>query len=380
MPYVYTILKSSSSLTILHRYQTQRYKRGRALFFCMLATMIFPPAFILLVHAYFKYENGSTSKKDKTLKGLEYSEFFWEILTKCEAGIESSGQLIVQTWLFSKILFDDKFSEQIPGFIGIISGMVLSKSATTTELSIGKMLLSIVLVVLSIGGTYRLQKRQSITFLDMIPIYSSLLVQILSRIFAFLIFFSTGQRFDVWMPTIFAIHFTVVLIIKMSLEFDWLYQQGTFSNIMLMYLRRVCLVLMGAATSFLVYVDMRGKEQRKRKSTFQVHFYYQLLILVENVFLAFSPMIVGNTMDNLPYQKLGQKWLVGLPLLVLASWLISCICTMLFYKFFHPWKAINGRNVKGALLCECTTCLRVHEADRVPAESDIEMEYFSLLT
>ena len=134
----------------------------------MLATIVFPPAFIMLVHAYFKYQHGSTSKKDKTLKGLEDSEYFWGILAKFEAGIESSGQLMVQTWLISKIFFDQgKQIEQIDGIMGIIRGILLIESANTTEKSAGKMLLSIVSVVFSIGGCYRQGCQMAIArFLD----------------------------------------------------------------------------------------------------------------------------------------------------------------------------------------------------------------------
>ena len=339
----------------------------------MLATIVFPPAFIMLVHAYFKYQHSSTPKKDKTLKGLQDSEFFWGILAKLEAGIESSGQLIVQTWLVSKIFNDETFSVE---FMGIIRGIVLSKSASTIEKSIGKMLLSITSVVFSIGGCYRFQKRRSITLVDTIPIFLSLLTQIISRIFAFLIFFSTGQSFDVWMPSFFVVHSILVLTIKISFEFDWRYPEGTLSQRILVYLRRFGFVLMGAATSFLVYVDMRDKDGRKRKSTFQVHFYYQLLILVENISLAVTPLLIGEAVTNLPYDKLPKKWLPALPLLMLCLWLLSCICMILFYKVFHPWKAINGGNVRGTMLCECASPLRDCEVEEVPAESDIETEYF----
>ena len=147
-----------------------------------------------------------------------------------------------------------------------------------------------------------------------------------------------------------------------------------------MYLRRLCFILMGAATSFLVYVDMRDKEVGNKKSTFQVHFYYQLLILLENTSFAFSPLIIGDTVENLPYQNWGRKWLIGIPLLMLVCWLFSCICTILFYKAFHPWKAINGRHVKPALLCECANRLRVREAAKPSGKTDIEMDYFSSLT
>ena len=126
----------------------------------------------------------------------------------------------------------------------------------------------------------------------------------------------------------------------------------------------------------------RDKDGRKRKSTFQVHFYYQLLILVENISLTVTPMMIGKTEDNhnLPFLNLPKKWFIGLPLLILGLWLLSCICTILFYKVFHPWKAINGSNVRGAVLCECANRLRDCEAERIPKESEIEMDYFSSWT
>ena len=242
----------------MNRYQSQRYKRGRMLFFCTLATLIFPPAFIMLVHAYYKFQHASTSKKDKTLRGLRDSEFFWSILAKFESGIESSGQLIVQAWLISKIFFDENKRIQQIEFIGLIKGMFLIESAKPLEISAGKMLLSIVSVVFSIGGCYRFQKRGAITFVDMMPIFLSLLTQILARTFAFLVFFSTGQSFEFWMPAIFVIHMILVFAIKSCFEVEWRCREGIFK---FAFLQRFIFVLMGSATSFLVYVDIRDAIQ-----------------------------------------------------------------------------------------------------------------------
>ena len=196
------------------------------LFFCTLATLIFPPVFIMLVHAYHRYQHGSTSKKDKTLRGLRDSEFFWSVLAKFESGIESSGQLMVQAWLISKIFFDENKRIQQIEFIGLIKGMFLIGGPL--EISAGKMLLSIVSVVFSIGGCYRFQKRGAITFIDMMPIFLSLLIQILARTFAFLVFFSTGQSFEFWMPAIFVIHMILVFAIKSCFEVEWRCREGIF--------------------------------------------------------------------------------------------------------------------------------------------------------
>ena len=121
----------------------------------------------------------------------------------------------------------------------------------------------------------------------------------------------------------------------------------------------------------------RDKDGHKRKSTFQVHFYYQLLILVENIAVTVTPMIIGNTEENLPYRNLPKNWLIGIPLLILVSWLLSNICTILFYKVFHPWKAVNGSGVRGAVLCECGKGLGDEEDEELPDESEIEMDDMS---
>ena len=122
-------------------------------------------------------------------------------------------------------------------------------------------------------------------------------------------------------------------------------------------------------------MPLRDKDEKKGKSTFQVHFYYQLLILLENIAVTLTPLIIGNSEENLPFRHLPYNWRIGIPLLMLGSWLLSNIFTILFYKAFHPWKAINGSGVGGAALCECGRGPRdVEELDELPDESDIEMD------
>ena len=94
-----------------------------------------------------------------------------------------------------------------------------------------------------------------------------------------------------------------------------------------------------------------------------------------------TPLIIGNTDANLPFRHLPNNWLMGIPLLMLVSWLMSNIFTILFYKAFHPWKAINGSGVRGAALCECGRGPRdVEELDELPDESDIEMDCMTLVS
>ena len=96
---------------------------------------------------------------------------------------------------------------------------------------------------------------------------------------------------------------------------------------------------------------------------------------MENISLAVTPLLIGEAVTNLPYDKLPKKWLPALPLLMLCLWLLSCICMILFYKVFHPWKAINGSGVRAAALCECGR----GQVDELLDESDIEMDCMNMV-
>ena len=93
-----------------------------------------------------------------------------------------------------------------------------------------------------------------------------------------------------------------------------------------------------------------------------------------------TPLIIGNTDENLPFRHLPNNWLMGIPLLMLVSWLMSNIFTILFYKAFHPWSAINGSGVRGAALCECGRGRRDgEELKELSDESDIEMDCMNMV-
>ena len=124
------------------------------------------------------------------------------------------------------------------------------------------------------------------------------------------------------------------------------------------------------------WIAPRDKDDHEAKSTFQIHFYYQILILLENTAVTLTPLIIGNTEENLPFRNLPKNWLFIIPLLMLVSWLLSNIFMIIFYKVFHPWKAINGSEVKGAVLCKCGRALRDgREVEELPYELDIDMDF-----
>lgn len=344
----------SSGIHGLIKHLWNEESRGRThtiLLLCLFSTLIFPPLFILASHAYLKYQHTTTSKKDTFLEHLQSSEFYWGVLNMLEAGIESSLQLVLQTWMISNLftpVISNLFTPggiDIDGFPGIVRGILLLEGASSLERSLGKMLVSLASVVVSIGGCYRYQKRGSISLVDMIPIFIMLLTSIMGRIAAFAAFFSTGAKFGTWMPVLYLLHTSAVIIIKLIWEVDChcgpnQEKKATF--------KRFLIAILGSAASFLVYVSIKGRDHKSGRGTFHLHLYFFLLILVENILLAVSPLMVqdGTWSDG--------TWPLTLPFVVLGLWILSCLSHLIFYRLFgHPWGALNGpedKSCKG-LLC-----------------------------
>lgn len=320
---------------------------GTTFLICLFSTLMFPPLFILVSHAYLKYQHTSSSKKDVYLEHLHTSEFHWGILSMLEAGIESSLQLILQTWLISNLFTPGGID--IDGIIGIVRGILLLDSASSLERSLGKMLVSLASVVFSIGGCYRYQKRGSVGLVDMIPIYISLLSAIIGRLIAFAAFFSTKASFGTWMPVLYLFHTSSVLLIKLIWEVDCLHRPAKSHR---MTFRRFLIALLSSAASFLVYVRIKSKDNERSRGTFHIHLYFFLLIIVENILLATSPFMVQDGLWS------SETRLISLPFMVLGLWIISCLSHLFFYKLFgHPWGVVNGpydQSCRGLMCGSCT--------------------------
>ena len=141
----------------------------------------FAPLTVFLAYTHSKVKHGANTRKTRELKHLEHWEYYWGIMTQFEAGIESSCQLVLQTWLISPIILSHG-NLVLPGIEGIIRGMLVLDTATALEKSVGKMLLALLSVTFSIGGCYRFKKRGAISMLEMTPIYLSLLAEVTARV------------------------------------------------------------------------------------------------------------------------------------------------------------------------------------------------------
>ena len=252
----------------------------------------------------------------------------------------------------------------ITGIPGIIGGILLFSTATTVEKSIGKILVSLLSVVVSIGGCYRFQKRGAVSFVGTMPIFAMLFTSVLGRVAAFAAFFSTKAPFEIWMPIFYLVHTSVVLAIKMmsqkkcgqdtSLEegenddsVDGVsteagnHNQAQSSWYKSQRVKDFLIDLVGAAASFLVFVNIKSKDQKSSSGgTFYLHSCYFILILIENILMASSPLMVGSYKY---YTLLGETIFFALPFIILALWVLSCLCMVFFYKVYgHPWTALNG--------------------------------------
>ena len=118
-------------------------------------------------------------------------------------------------------------------------------------------------------------------------------------------------------------------------------------------------VLLGAAASFLVHVNIKSRDDANGQSTFHMNTYFFLLILIENLFLAVSPFLSGDDGYIKASKLFGenrQNLLIAMPFVIFALWVLSCLFIMIFYKVFgHPWTDLNGPTNYSCkeLICGC---------------------------
>ena len=175
-------------------------------------------------------------------------------------------------------------------------------------------------------------------------------------------FFSEVPQFEVWFPVMFVIHFCSVTALKLRWEKEYWDRQE------IGVAKTILTAMISAAASFLVYVKMQpsrekfrgrpggdrpstadevvliSKKEHSRSSMLNVHFYFHLLVLAENVTLAAVPMMMG---------KYGSTYFYMMSATVML-WIVSIVCKYVFYKLWgHPWKDINGPRSYLFAVCGC---------------------------
>lgn len=252
---------------------------------------------------------------------MEQAEFLWNTVDTIEAGFEASGEILLQIWLLGPNIME---LTDIT-FQGFINGILVSEGASTTEMSLAKIIFAVISIMYGVGECYRVQKREAVNmFFDIIPIYLSVLLQVIARVIAFSMFFSSAQgSHHKETLAFFSIHIILVFAIRLRFSRQWRHVMkerfsGQWSKVMkerkYEFMIRLLLEILNAFLSCLVYIELRhpptaydkkirdGKDEKKirdgrddfmdrvkkahyNNTTFYAHFYFFILILVENVIL-----------------------------------------------------------------------------------------------
>ena len=329
-----SVFASSSLLTalvilltskILHKLCWKLWKRSnfwsKLRFAFLMPLAICPPLFLFMIYLIYSYRHSISTKKSKERADVEQAEFLWNTVDTIEAGFEASGEILLQIWLLGPNIME---LTDIT-FQGFINGILVSEGASTTEMSLAKIIFAVISIMYGVGECYRVQKREAVNmFFDIIPIYLSVLLQVIARVIAFSMFFSSAQgSHHKETLAFFSIHIILVFAIRLRFSRQWRHVMkerfsGQWSKVMkerkYEFMIRLLLEILNAFLSCLVYIELRhpptaydkkirdGKDEKKirdgrddfmdrvkkahyNNTTFYAHFYFFILILVENIIL-----------------------------------------------------------------------------------------------
>ena len=197
----------------------------------------------------------------------------------------------------------------------IINGIFFLEGADDTQKSLGKVIIALGCIMYNVGECYRVQKREAVNmFFDIFPVYISILLQAIARVIAFSMFFaSTRGSNSEETVTFLCVHILAIFAINLCFSRHWhgwrLRTKGKYE-----LGKRVFVDLVAAVCSSLVYSNIRllpmadeRKEEEKHSTgggevyclphthcfgthpnkggIFYSHFFFYVLVLVENVIL-----------------------------------------------------------------------------------------------
>ena len=230
-------------------------------------------------------------------------------------------------------------------------------------------------VVMCVAASYRTLKRGAVNFRNTFFIYLSLLCQVLARIMSFLMLYLYQRRFYpavgniciCWkslivftqIPVIIVVHFLCVGILKWIFERarvtkrSFLYNLVGFINIFassFVYVRIVPIEKPDASNRWTVAPQITH-------TTFVTQSLFFLLILLENLLLAFIPIVLHDgdaccvPLTALSTTFLGKFMVLhhafkSVSLGIFTFCLLSWIFHTAYYKYYgHPWADINGPDI-----------------------------------
>jgi hypothetical protein len=215
--------------------------------------------------------------------------------------------------------------------------------------------MSFVALVFGVSACYRTLKRGAVQMSNTFFVYLSLLMQIFARIFSIGLYFFAVRSFMPAVPIMLSIHFAAVFVIKWSFErtrhtqgmLSWLVSVVNIFASSLVYVRIVPIEMTNAyyKNKHKSKCPNRSSHNVQQHSTFFVQSLFFLLVLIENMALACTPLFVGNP-TNRAFECLGKEKLVEYLFIVIALCAGSWFFHILYYKYMgHPWADINGPEV-----------------------------------
>ena len=309
-------------------------KRWRTLVLWLLALTLSPltPLYACGGLLYTAYRHKGVSRKSAFRESLYRFEYLWGVIRTVEAGIESSGQLVLQVWLLSfqmPTLSGMNFYDYLQRVIkGVLFFITLTKiEASELDQSLGKLFMSFVTLVLGVTSCYQTLKRGAVSHSNTKFIAMALCFQILARIISLLGYFVALPRAYLLHCLVFILHFVVLGIFRAVVELRTLF----------CYQRRahhwdtaIGVFLINVFASGLVFV--RVKQFGQRDSSFFLHVGYWILAQVENIALVLVTVIVLMDLDLI--------WIIRMNIGLGIS---SALSYFIYYRCLgHPWKDING--------------------------------------
>jgi len=272
----------------------------------------------------------STRRSGERCLVLE-SDVSWGVVKTVEHGLEASSQLFLQLWLLVLYLPVISMWDSSQTLIRSVTGAANFLTfdlypACFLEKSLGKVALN--LVSLSLGAAFTKVTKHGVVACDrplrVVPIFTSYVLQILARLYAFRLLLLIDSPLGQYKLLIFfLVHFLLVFVFRVAFEDINLRNSPLRLANLRHSLISIARMLLGVLSSSIIMVHLHTPDIPKR--VFLSHAAFFLLVLVEHLVILLL---------SLPPLS-SAVW-------VLVLWLASAMLHLLHYTWSHPWAALNG--------------------------------------
>ena len=308
--------------------------------------VVFSKVFWPIIHFARKIRYNASTKKSQEKQAVIESDTTWSVVKTVEHGLEASLQLFLQMWLlkpyFPIIYTWNKKTFVIKGINGIANFMTFDiYPACYIEKALGKIALT--LIVLSVSASFNKCSKHGVPACEkpfrLAPMFLSVLLQIIGRLYAFRILFLLDSPLDEWkLLVFFCIHFLAVFIIKIILE-ESPFERLRRKNIFPVFLN-IGKFFLSIFSSSIIMVHLHSSRMNVKKQRFLSHTCFFLLILMEHFCIILLPYITSSSFP--PNSCLDHGSYNSVAITVMTLWAFGVFFHILHYNWSHPWAAING--------------------------------------